>query len=61
MEPLWTTKEIANYYRITEQAVSVWIKQGMPVAKRFGRNNRFNFKDVDAWLDEREKNKEDSK
>ena len=59
MEPLWTTKEIAEYYRITEQAVSVWIKEGMPVARKFGRRNRFKFEDVEAWLDEREKKKED--
>lgn len=52
MSNLLTTKELSNKLKVTRQAISLWVKQGMPYETR--RPLRFNWEDVKDWLNNRE-------
>lgn len=54
MERLFTTKELAAYFNVTEMTVYRWRKQGMPY-KKIGYNMcRYSLNAVNEWLDEKQ-------
>lgn len=50
IEPMWTTKDVAQFLSLTEETVIDYIKhRGLP-AKRVGRLYRFDKDEVYGWI-----------
>lgn len=47
-----TTKEVAAYYKVTEQTVYNWRQEGLPY-KKLGRAVRFDLDEIEQWFDNR--------
>lgn len=55
MSQLMTTEEVAEFCRVSPQAVANWVKDGALKRKRAGRLNRFDRAEVERFLN-REQN-----
>ncbi len=46
-EPLWTTSEVATFFRVSPKTVTRWARRGLlPRARTPGRHRRFRESDV---------------
>lgn len=54
MDRLFTTKELATYFNVTEMTIYRWRKQGMPFKKLGYNMYRYSMHAVNAWLDEKQ-------
>jgi len=53
MNSLLTTRQLCDRLSVTRQAVYKWRKAGCPTEVNSGNMCRYNFKDVQEWLNNR--------
>ena len=51
----YTTEELAEYLKLSEQTIRLWIKQGKVKSYKFGRAHRIPIEEVQRLLEEARK------
>ncbi|XSG76187.1 helix-turn-helix domain-containing protein [Herpetosiphon llansteffanensis] len=51
----YTTEELAEYLKLSEQTIRLWIKQGKVKSYKFGRAHRIPIEEVQRFLEEARK------
>lgn len=49
-----TSKGLAEYLNVSESAIRKWVQHGKIPSRRFGRTVRFELRQIETWVKEKE-------